>query len=164
MPAWSTEGVYSEGAPLQLAAAESARIVDVKKSYTIYANNKVNDVFWHDRSANGFILYHHSDGGSHQSAIYAQLEPNGKVHFEANGADLTGLNEVRFFVRSTTPDTTLRLKVNGISGHIRPDEEWHDHTFPFWLFMKGKEVKSIMFENISDKQVSLLFDDIRFTE
>lgn len=143
--------------------AEDAPIVNIAESYTIYANNKVNDVFWNDRSANGFFLYHHNDGASHQSAIYAQLEPNGKVHFEANGADLTGLTEFRFFIRSTTPGTTLRLKVNGISGHIRPSAQWRDHTFAFKFFMKGKDIKSVMFENISGKPVSLLFDDIRFT-
>lgn len=148
MPSW-----YSEGAP----------IVDITESYTVYANNQVNDVFWYDRSANGFILYHHNDGSSHQSSIYAQLEPNGKIHFETNGADLTGLEELRFFIRTITPGTTLRLKINGIAGHIRPSEEWHDHTFAFKFFLAGKDIKSIMFENISGKPVSILLDDIRFT-
>lgn len=151
MPAWYSEDTQDP-------------LVDITKSYTIFANNQMNDDFWTDRSANGFFLYHFSDGGSHKSCIYAQLEPQGKLHFEVNGADLTDQNELRFFIRTMTADATLRMKVNGISGHIRPHEEWHEHTFPFHVFMMGKDVKSIMFENISNQPVTVLFDDIRFTE
>ena len=151
LPSW-----YSDASP--------NNNVDITDSYAIYSNSQVNDAFWHDQSANGFFLFHHNDGGSHQSTIYAQLQANGKVHFVANGADLTGLTELRFFVRSLTSNTVLRMSINGISGHVRPDEEWHDHTFAFKFFLKGNDVNSIMFENISGYPVTLLFDDIRFTD
>lgn len=166
-PSGSSYGgsVISDGStPFWYIASQAPMQMDMTPSYTIFSNKRVNGEYWINHSSGGFFLYDFNDGGAHQSSIYAQLEVDGKVYFESHGADLTGLKELRFFVRSMTPDTMIRMKVNGIAGQFRPDEEWIDHSLPFALFIDAKDVNTIMFENTSAHPVTLLFDDIRFTD
>jgi hypothetical protein len=138
--------------------------VDISNSHTIFSNVAVNSDFWNNLSTNGLFLYNYNDGGSHKSSLYAQLQPYGKVHFESRGADLTdltGLNEVRFFIRGITTGT-IRMKVNSRSAHFSVDQAWHEHSFDYSFWLQGSDVSTVLFENIGTGPVTLLLDDIRF--
>lgn len=150
----STPDWYTDGTPK----------TDISESYAIYANTAVNTDYWKNDSTGGFFLYNFNDGAAHQSCAFAQLQDQGKVHFEADGADLTGLRELRFFVRAMSPDVKFRMKVNGISGTVNAGLDWIEHSLFFGIFMKGEDVQTVMFENTSGEQITLLFDDIRFVE
>lgn len=122
----------------------------------------MNGDFWKDESENGSFYDSYNDGGSHRSSFFAELQPRGMVKFVTNTADLSGLREVRFFVRSLGSPVGLRLRVNGVAGAITAGEEWRDHTFNFSYWVSGSDVTSISFENRNDSVVKILLDDIRF--
>mmetsp|Transcript_20420 Transcript_20420/g.33822 ORF Transcript_20420/g.33822 Transcript_20420/m.33822 type:complete len:488 (-) Transcript_20420:111-1574(-) len=167
MPDWYTARIESTAATLAPTPAPTPRPtqppIDMTKSYTIYANWAVTTDFWADNSSNGDFDVSYNDGGSHRSTYSATLQPGGKVQFDAAGADLTGLSELRFFIRSFADDVSLRLKVNGVAGKITAHKDWRDHVFNFSWWVPGAKVTSISFENRNNFPVSVLFDDIRFT-
>jgi hypothetical protein len=165
---WSTVSVFvtlGNTAPATkppTPAPTPAPEVDITKSYTIYANWRVTPDFWADSSSNGDFQVSYNDGGSHRSTYYGRMQPGGKVRFESTGADLTGLTEMRFFVRSLAEGTNLRLRVNKVAGTFTAGEKWRHHAFNFSYWVSGADVTSVEFENINDSPVTILFDDIRF--
>lgn len=140
----------------------------MKKVHTIYSNRMLYEFYWSHEVSRGSVSLNYDDGGSHASTYRANLGRKGKITFVAQAADLTGYNEIRFYDRAITKSgAKLRIQIYGGDTSVRtvitPKSEWEANVFDFTMWFPGEDVYAVEISNMSKKPVSVLFDDIRFT-